>query len=138
MCVVWLSVLMQPGADEGIRGERTNEGDELGGDSAWAETTARRASTAKTAGDEIEVEANVSAEALAIDAATAPEVWMLESGFVLGWAIFVEFKRCTKHAQVPQGSGPRRGMDIIYVVTPSGEAAEKSSSYNLPIFFFWC
>jgi hypothetical protein len=27
-----------------------------------------------------------------------------------------------------------RGMDIIYMDTPSGEAVEKSSSYNLSIF----
>jgi hypothetical protein len=45
----------------------------------------------------------------------------------------VEFKRCTKPTQVPHGSGPTRGMDIIYVDTPSDEVAEKSSSYNLPI-----
>jgi hypothetical protein len=46
----------------------------------------------------------------------------------------VEFKRCTKPGQVPHGSGPTRGMDIIYVDTPSGDVAEKSSSYNLSIF----
>jgi hypothetical protein len=36
--------------------------------------------------------------------------------------------------QVPNGSGPVRGMDIIYVDTLSDEAAQKSSSYNLSIF----
>jgi hypothetical protein len=35
--------------------------------------------------------------------------------------------------QVPHGSGPVWGMYIIYVDTPSGEAAEKSSSYNFSI-----
>jgi hypothetical protein len=35
--------------------------------------------------------------------------------------------------QVPHGSGPVWGMYIIYVDTHSGEAAEKSSSYNFSI-----
>jgi hypothetical protein len=56
---------------------------------------------------------------------------MLESGFVLGLVIFVEFKRCTKSVHVPHGSGSTQGMDIVYVDTPSGEGAEKSSSYNV-------
>jgi hypothetical protein len=46
----------------------------------------------------------------------------------------VELERCTKPAQVPNGSRPVRGMDIIYVDTPSDEASQKSSSYNLSIF----
>jgi hypothetical protein len=48
--------------------------------------------------------------------------------------IFVEFKQCTKLVQVAHESAPMWGLDIIYVDTPSGEAAEKSSSYNLSIF----
>jgi hypothetical protein len=36
--------------------------------------------------------------------------------------------------QVPHGSGPAWGLDIIYVDTPSSEVAEKSSSYDLSIF----
>jgi hypothetical protein len=69
-----LFVLVQPGADEGIGGERTNEGDEAGGDDARVETFARWASAAETAGDETEVEANVSTEALVTDATASPEV----------------------------------------------------------------
>jgi hypothetical protein len=49
----------------------------------------------------------------------------------------VEFKRCTKPVHVPHGIGPARAMNIIYVDTPSGEAAEKSSSYNLSVFSSW-
>jgi hypothetical protein len=36
--------------------------------------------------------------------------------------------------QVPHGSGPMWGLNIIYVDTPSGEVAGKSSSYDLLIF----
>jgi hypothetical protein len=36
--------------------------------------------------------------------------------------------------QVPPGPGPMQAMDIICMDTPSGEAVEKSSSYNLSIF----
>jgi hypothetical protein len=46
----------------------------------------------------------------------------------------VEFKQCTKPAQVPHGSGPTREMDIIYMDTHISEAADKSSSYNLSKF----
>jgi hypothetical protein len=42
----------------------------------------------------------------------------------------------TEPAQVPHESEPMWGMDIINVDMPSGEAAEKSSSYNLSIFSF--
>jgi hypothetical protein len=35
---------------------------------------------------------------------------------------------------VPHGVGPVRGLDIIYVDTPSGKVAEKTSSYDLSIF----
>jgi hypothetical protein len=45
-------------------------------------------------------------------------------------------KRCTKPTHVPSRPGPAQTMDIIYVDTSSGEAVEKSSSYNLPIFSF--
>jgi hypothetical protein len=46
----------------------------------------------------------------------------------------VKFKWCTKPAWVPHGSGPARGLDIIYVDIPSGKVAEKSSSYILSTF----
>jgi hypothetical protein len=46
---------------------------------------------------------------------------MLESGFVLGLVIFVEFKRCTKSVHVPHGSGSTQGMDIVYVDTPAAK-----------------
>jgi hypothetical protein len=59
---------------------------------------------------------------------------VLESGFAFGGVIFVGFKRCIKPTQVPHRSGPARGLDIIYVDMPNGEAAKKSSSYNLYIF----
>jgi hypothetical protein len=36
--------------------------------------------------------------------------------------------------QVPHGSRPARGLDIICVDTPSGKVAEKSSFYDLSIF----
>jgi hypothetical protein len=36
--------------------------------------------------------------------------------------------------QVPHGPGHARGLDVICVHTPSGEVAEKSSSYDLSIF----
>jgi hypothetical protein len=36
--------------------------------------------------------------------------------------------------QVPHGFRPARGLNIIYVDTPNGEATEKSSSYNLSSF----
>jgi hypothetical protein len=98
ICVVWLLILVQPEADEGVEGEHTNEGVEAGGDDMRVETFVRGASMAETAGDDTEAEANVSMEALVTDATAAPEVWMLESGFVLGWVIFEKFKRCTKPA----------------------------------------
>jgi hypothetical protein len=82
-------------------------------------------------GDNAKAEANVSTEAPTVDAAVAPVVWVLESGFVFGWVVFVWFKWCIKLAQVPHGS---RQLDIICVDTPSGEVAEKSSSYDLSIF----
>jgi hypothetical protein len=69
-----LLVLVQPGADEGIRGDRANEGVEERGDGARVETSTRGASTAEIASDDTKVEANVSAEALVTDAAAAPEV----------------------------------------------------------------
>jgi hypothetical protein len=36
--------------------------------------------------------------------------------------------------QVPHGSRPAGGLDVICVDTPSGKVAEKSSSYDLSIF----
>jgi hypothetical protein len=48
--------------------------------------------------------------------------------------IFVEFKRCTKPVQVPRGSRPTRGMDIIYVDTVSGEAVENLALIICPFF----
>jgi hypothetical protein len=95
MCIIWLLVLVQPGADEGIGGDHTNEGIEAGEDGVRAETFARGASMAEIVGDDTKAEGNVSMEALTTDVAVVPEVWMLESGFVFGWVIFVEFKRCT-------------------------------------------
>jgi hypothetical protein len=47
---------------------------------------------------------------------------------------FVEFKRCTKPAQVPHRLGPAWGMDIIYVDTPSAEAAENLALIICPFF----
>jgi hypothetical protein len=46
----------------------------------------------------------------------------------------VEFKRCTKPAQVQQGSEPAWGMDIIYVDTPSGETAKNLALIICPFF----
>jgi hypothetical protein len=66
--------------------------------------------------------------------AAALEVWVLESGFIFGWVVFVGFKWCIKPLHVPHGFEPTRGLDIIYVDMPSGEVAEKSSSYDLSIF----
>jgi hypothetical protein len=125
ICVGWISVLVLPDADEGVGGDRADEGVEAGGDGARAKTSVRGASAAETARDNTDV-----------DAAAAPEGWLLKNRFILGWVIFVEFKWCTKPTQLPQGSRPTWGMDIIYVDTPSGEAVEKSSSYNLSNFFF--
>jgi hypothetical protein len=48
----------------------------------------------------------------------------------------VEFKRCSKPAQVPHRSGPTRGMHIIYVDTPIGKVAENLALIICP-FFFW-
>jgi hypothetical protein len=84
------------------------------------------ASATGTTGNNAKVEANVSIEAPVTDVATAPEVWVLERGFVFGWVVFyLGFKWCIKPAQ---------GMDIICVDMASGEVAEKSSSYDLFIF----
>jgi hypothetical protein len=69
-----LFVLVQLEADEGIGGDRTDEGIEAGGDGARTETSTWGSSMAEIAGDDIEMDANVSVEALAIDAAIAPEV----------------------------------------------------------------
>jgi hypothetical protein len=82
-----LFVLLQPEADEVIGGDRPDDGIEAGRDGAWAETSAWGASAAETVGDDREA-----------DAAAALEVWLLKSGFLLGWVIFVEFKWCTKPA----------------------------------------
>jgi hypothetical protein len=87
-----LFVLVQPEADEGVGGDRTDEGVEAGRDGARAETSTWGASTAKTAGDDMEVDTNVFVEALTTDAAATPEVWMLGRGFILAWVIFVKFK----------------------------------------------
>jgi hypothetical protein len=46
----------------------------VGVDGTRAETSTRGASTAETTGDDTEAEVNIFAEALAIDAAVAPEV----------------------------------------------------------------
>jgi hypothetical protein len=69
-----LFVLLQPKADEGIGGDRTSEGIKAGRDGTRTETSARGTFAAKTVGDDIEVDVNMSAEALRTDAATAPEV----------------------------------------------------------------
>jgi hypothetical protein len=74
ICVFLLLVIVQLIADEGIEGDRANEGVEAGGDGARAETSARGASTAETTGDDTEVEANVATKAFVTDAAAAPEV----------------------------------------------------------------
>jgi hypothetical protein len=65
---------MQPGVDEGIGGEHANESVEADRDGTRPETSVQGASVTETAGDDTEVEAIVSAEALATDAAVAPEV----------------------------------------------------------------
>jgi hypothetical protein len=96
MCVVSLLVLVQPVADEGVGRDHVNDGIEAGEDGARVETSTRGASAAETVGDEVEAKANISTEAITTDTATAPEVWVLESGFVFGWVIFVKFKWCTK------------------------------------------
>jgi hypothetical protein len=69
-----LFVLVQPEAGEGVGGDRNDEGVEAGRDGARAKTSARGASVAETAGDDIETDANISAEALATDVAAALEV----------------------------------------------------------------
>jgi hypothetical protein len=69
-----LFVLVQPEDDEGVGGGRTDEGVEAGRDGARSETSTRGASAAKTAGDDTEADANISAEALATDAAAALKV----------------------------------------------------------------
>jgi hypothetical protein len=73
-------------------------------------------------------------EALVTEVAAAPEVWVLESGFIFERGGFVKLKWCIKPAQLPRGSGLARGLDFICVHTPSGEDAEKSCSYDLSIF----
>jgi hypothetical protein len=65
---------VQPGANEGVVGERANESIEGGRDGARAETSMRGASAAEIAGDDTEAETNVSVEALTTDVATALEV----------------------------------------------------------------
>jgi hypothetical protein len=87
-----LFVLLQPKADEGIGGDRTDEGVKAGGDGVRIETYVWGASAAETAGDDTEADVNMFAEALATDAATVPVVWMLRGGFILGWEIFVKIK----------------------------------------------
>jgi hypothetical protein len=63
---------VQPGANEGVVGERANESIEGGRDGARAETSMRGASAAEIAGDDTEAETSV--EALTTDVATALEV----------------------------------------------------------------
>jgi hypothetical protein len=65
---------VQHRADEGVEGERTNEGVQGGGNGMRVETSAQGASVTETIGDDTEAVANVSAEALVTDAAAAPEV----------------------------------------------------------------
>jgi hypothetical protein len=67
-------VLLQPEADKGVGGDRTDEGVKAGGDGMRTETSARGTSTAETAGDDTEADINVSTETFATDAAAAPEV----------------------------------------------------------------
>jgi hypothetical protein len=69
-----LFVVVQPEADKGVRGDRTDKGVEAGGDSAQAKTSAQGAFVAEMAGEDTEADTNISAVALAIDAAAAPEV----------------------------------------------------------------
>jgi hypothetical protein len=61
---------------------------------------------------------------------------VFENGFAFRRVIFVGFKQCIKPTQVPHGFRPPRGLDIIYVHSPSSKAAKKSSSCNLSIFSF--
>jgi hypothetical protein len=69
-----LFVLLQPEAKEGVGGDRTGEGINAGGDTMRIETSARRTSTAESAGDDTEVDVNMSAETLTTDVAATPEV----------------------------------------------------------------
>jgi hypothetical protein len=95
--------------------------------------TVRGDSSAEEGGDNTKVEANISTKAPVTDAAVAPEVWLLESGFIFKRVVFVGLEWCIKPTQVPHGSGPMRELDVICVDVPSGEVAEKSSSYDLSI-----
>jgi hypothetical protein len=61
-------------ANEGVRGDRVNEDFEVGRDGTRAETSARGASVAETAGDDTEAMANMSTEASATNGAAAPVV----------------------------------------------------------------
>jgi hypothetical protein len=58
-----LFVLDQPEGDGGVEGDNVIEGVKVGGDGAQAKTSVRGDSTAEMAGDNTEVEANVSTEA---------------------------------------------------------------------------
>jgi hypothetical protein len=69
-----LFVLLQPEADEGVGGDRTNEGVKEGKDGKRLETSARGTSTAETASDDTNADVNMSTETLTTDAAAAPEV----------------------------------------------------------------
>jgi hypothetical protein len=87
-----LFIVVQPETDEGVGGDRTDEGVEVGEEGVQAKTSTREASAAEMTGEDLEAYANVSAEALATDVAAATEVWMLGGGLILGWVIFMEFK----------------------------------------------
>jgi hypothetical protein len=87
-----LFVVVQPETDEGVGGDRTDEGVEVGGDGIWVETSARGAFAAETTGEDPEADMNISTKALSTDVAVAPEVWMLKGRFILWWVIFVGFK----------------------------------------------
>jgi hypothetical protein len=69
-----LFVVVQPETDEGVGGDRTDEGVEVGGDGIWVETSARAAFAAETTGEDPEADTNISTKALSTDVAVAPEV----------------------------------------------------------------
>jgi hypothetical protein len=68
-----LFVLDQPAADENTGGHGGYEGVEITGDGTQAEISMRGASTTGTARSITEMEANVSMEVAASDAAITPE-----------------------------------------------------------------
>jgi hypothetical protein len=80
--IVYLFVLVQLEADENIRGRGGYEGVEITGDGVQAEISVRGTSATGTAGNNAEMETNVSMEVPATDVAIDPEVSVLESGFV--------------------------------------------------------